>query len=78
MARGPGGVRLERRMENLRKWKHMPAGGTLRCSLCGLEISRGERYWYCNGSSVCAGCLLEFARMELAPFCQIRGREGTP
>ena len=56
----------------------MPAGGTLRCSLCGLEISRGERYWYCNGSSVCAGCLLEFARMELAPFCQIRGREGTP
>ena len=67
---------LERRMESLRRTNCVPIRGTLRCSFCGLEITEGERYWYCNGSTACAVCLPEFARQELAPFCRTRGREG--
>ena len=48
----------------------------LRCSFCGAEIANGEGYWYCNGASICGDCLPEFARQELAPFRQIRGREA--
>ena len=51
-------------------------GREMRCSFCGLEITEGERYWYCNGRTACAVCLPEFARQELAPFCRTRGREG--
>ena len=47
---------------------------TLRCSFCGAEIANGEGY--CNGASICGDCLPEFARQELAPFRQIRGREA--
>ena len=67
---------LERRMESLRRTNCVPIRGTLRCSFCGLEITEGERYWYCNGRTACAVCLPEFARQELAPFCRTRGREG--
>ena len=48
---------------------------TLLCTLCGQEILEGETYWYCNGASVCAACLAEFARGELAPYRQTRGEE---
>ncbi len=47
----------------------------LRCTLCGREIVRGEEYWACNGSRVCAGCLPELARRELAPCREILGEE---
>ena len=56
--------------------EHTRRRRTLRCSLCGLEITEGEDYWYCNGSSVCGACLPVFARAELAPFRQVRGREA--
>ncbi len=48
---------------------------TLVCSLCGQAITIGEEYWYCNGSSICSDCLAEFARAELAPYRQTRGKE---
>lgn len=48
---------------------------TLRCTLCGQEITMGEEYWSCSGSRVCAACLPEFARRELAPCRETRGRE---
>jgi len=51
--------------------------GVLRCTLCGGEIVRGEEYWACNGSRICAGCLPEFARQELAVCRETRGEEGT-
>jgi len=44
--------------------EHTRRRRTLRCSLCGLEITEGEDYWYCNGSSVCGACLPVFARAE--------------
>ena len=50
----------------------------LLCSLCGQEIAPGEEYWYCNGSSVCRECLPVFARAELAPYRQTRGKEVRP
>ena len=53
-----------------------PGTRALRCTLCGREILRGEEYWACNGSRVCAGCLAEFARLELAPCREIRGEEN--
>ena len=46
------------------------------CSLCGGEITEGESYWYLNGASVCERCFCDFARGELAPYRQIRGREA--
>ena len=49
---------------------------TLRCTLCGREITTGEEYWACNGSRICAGCLPEFARQELAPCHETRGEEA--
>ena len=48
---------------------------SLLCSLCGQEIVTGEEYWYCNGSSICSRCLAAFARAELAPYRQTRGKE---
>ena len=48
---------------------------TLVCSLCGQAITIGEEYWYCNGTSVCRCCLNEYARAELAPYHQTRGKE---
>ncbi|MEI3297364.1 hypothetical protein [Dysosmobacter welbionis] len=42
--------------------EHTRRRRTLRCSLCGLEITEGEDYWYCNGSSVCGACFSVFAR----------------
>ena len=49
----------------------------LLCSLCGREITTGEEYWSCNGSLVCADCLGEFARQELASCRQVRGKEHS-
>ena len=49
--------------------------GRLLCSLCGGEIPTGAPYWYLNGESVCEDCLPTYARLELAPFRQTRGRE---
>ena len=51
---------------------------TLVCSLCGQAITIGEEYWYCNGASVCRCCLNDFARAELAPYRQTRGKEVLP
>jgi hypothetical protein len=48
----------------------------LRCTLCGQEITLGEKYWDCNGSRICAECLPDFARQELAPYQETRGKEG--
>ena len=50
---------------------------TLLCALCGQEITEVEEYWFCSGSSVCAGCLPDLARRELAPCREIRGREAV-
>ena len=50
---------------------------TLRCTLCGREITVGEEYWACNGSRVCSACLPEFARQELSPCHEIRGKEAA-
>ena len=57
-------------------YKRQKQRGELLCTLCGREIVPGEEYWSCNGSQVCAGCLEAFARGELAPFREIRGREA--
>lgn len=51
---------------------------TLLCTLCGQEITTGQEYWACNGHRVCADCLPDFARMELAPCRETRGKEGEP
>ena len=59
----------------LREIRRCRKGGRLLCSLCGGEIPRGAPYWYLNGESVCEDCLPEFARLELAPYRQTRGRE---
>ncbi|WP_455582382.1 hypothetical protein [Dysosmobacter sp.] len=48
------------------------------CTLCGREISTGQEYWYCNGSCICADCLSDFARAELAPYRATRGKEECP
>ena len=66
---------MERRFEILQRIVQPLQKGILRCSLCGGEIAAGECYWYCNGASICGGCLGEFARTELAPYRQIRGEE---
>ena len=50
---------------------------TLRCTLCGREITVGEEYWACNGSRVCSACLPEFARQELSPCHEIRAKEAA-
>ena len=47
----------------------------LLCTLCGQEITMGEEYWACNGSRVCEACLADFARQELAPCRETRGKE---
>ena len=49
----------------------------LRCTLCGQEIILGQEYWHCNGSRVCASCLADFARQELAACHETRGKEAT-
>ena len=49
---------------------------SLRCTLCGREICRGEEYWACNGSLACGECLPALARRELAPCREVCGREG--
>lgn len=46
------------------------------CTLCGQEITEGEDYWICNGSRICCRCLTAFARSELAPYRQTRGKES--
>ena len=56
--------------------KPQPAGRTLRCTLCGREITRGEPYWCCNGCRACEECLPELARRELAPCLEICGKEA--
>ena len=58
--------------------EHTRRRRTLRCSLCGLEITEGEDSGHGHGSSVCGACLPVFARAELAPFRQVRGREAAP
>ena len=50
----------------------------LYCSLCGREISHGEEYWFCSGTTVCPDCLSAFARREFAPCHEIRGKEMFP
>lgn len=47
----------------------------LLCSRCGIQVQRGESYWYLNGAVICADCLPEFARGELEPFRRVRGEE---
>lgn len=66
---------MERSPVTLRKNVCLPLTQTLRCSLCGAEITEGEEYWQCSGQSVCAACLREYARAEFAPYRRTRGRE---
>ena len=49
----------------------------LLCTLCGHEIALGEEYWACNGKLVCAECLPELARQELAPCHETHGKERS-
>ena len=56
--------------------KRRPGRGTLRCTLCGREILRGEEYWSWNGHLACGECLPDLARRELAPCREVRGREA--
>lgn len=48
----------------------------LLCTLCGREITEGESYWALNGAIVCGDCFSDFAKGELAPYRQIRGKEA--
>lgn len=59
----------------MQKGPRRPGRYAVRCTLCGQEITRGEEYWACNGSCVCAACLVEFARKELCAFHETRGKE---
>lgn len=56
-------------------WRRPRRPKTVRCTLCGREIVMGEEYWACNGNRVCAECLPEFARGELASCRETRGEE---
>ena len=47
------------------------------CTLCGREIGLGEDYWVCSGTLVCADCLSDFARQELAPCRETHGKERS-
>lgn len=58
----------------MRKLLRGQRGGT-RCGECGGEICPGESYWQINGGLICAGCLSEYARLELEPFRRVRGEE---
>ena len=49
---------------------------SLRCTMCGREITLGEEYWACNGSLVCVACLPDLARQELAPCHETHGKEN--
>ncbi len=53
-----------------------PGRHILLCTLCGREITAGQEYWACNGSRVCADCLPDFAREELASCRETRGKEA--
>nr|WP_325196302.1 hypothetical protein [uncultured Oscillibacter sp.] len=59
----------------MRHIQRRPKRQTLLCTLCGREITMGEEYWACNGSRVCEACLADFARQELAPCHETRGKE---
>ena len=48
---------------------------SLLCTLCGREIVPGNDYWVCNGNLICADCLGDFARIELAACRETRGKE---
>lgn len=61
----------------MRATKHRRRPVSVRCTLCGREITTGEEYWVCNGSCVCTECLPDFARGELAPCRETRGEERT-
>lgn len=58
-------------------FEHRRPLGSLYCTFCGREITEGEDYWGCNGSRVCDACLPDFARLELAPCRETRGKEKT-
>lgn len=60
-------------MSEFRRLRRRPAA--LRCTLCGGAVLPGEEYWACNGHRVCAMCLPELARRELAPCREILGEE---
>ena len=60
------------------RYSRLERQSTLPCTLCGREIALGEEYWACNGSLICADCLSDFARQELAPCRETRGKEMFP
>ncbi|MEG1658911.1 MAG: hypothetical protein RR288_07585 [Oscillibacter sp.] len=47
----------------------------LTCTRCGRVLQPGEEYWFWNGNSVCADCLPDAAREELAPYRHTREGE---
>ena len=62
----------------MRSIHRRPRRHVLLCTLCGREITMGEEYWACNGAQVCTACLGDFARQELAPCRETRGKEARP
>lgn len=56
--------------------RRRPRPRTLRCTLCGREITSGEEYWCCNGHQACGECFPDLARQELAPCREICGKEA--
>jgi hypothetical protein len=72
-----GGIFLRWITKENQRADRRPERWRLHCSLCGQEIAESEEYWFCNGFSVCADCLPEFARQELAPCRLLRGKEAA-
>ena len=45
------------------------------CSLCGGELYQGDVYWSINGSTLCRGCLREYAAQAFAAHRRVCGEE---
>ena len=59
----------------MRHTQRRPGRHPILCTLCGREITAGQEYWTCNGSRVCTDCFVDFARLELSPCRETRGKE---
>lgn len=46
------------------------------CSLCGGELYQGDVCWIINGSTLCRGCLGDYAAAAFAAHRRICGEEA--